>query len=136
MKAIPIFLYKVVNAFVSGLQSKIVVVANTFFEMVSRGRCWNKTVSNDSLVILPFCSIVFFLLSCVYMKTKQAKSNHFLFLNSKHGVVNLQKFLLPGHFGRPDHWKHRASTTQRVLLRLLRFAMSPFVFIWLLAWMI
>ena len=91
MKAIPIFLYKVVNAFVSGLQSKSVMVATTFFEMVSRGRCWNKTVSNDSLVILPFCSIVFFLLSCVYMKTKQAKSNHFLFLNSKHGVVILQK---------------------------------------------
>lgn len=91
MKAIPIFLYKVVNAFVSGLQSKSVMVATTFFEMLSRGRCWNKMVSNDSLVILPFCSIVFFLLSCIYMKTNQAKSNHFLFLNSKHGVVNLQK---------------------------------------------
>lgn len=129
MKAIPIFLYKVVNAFVSGLQSKSVMVATTFFEMLSRGRCWNKMVSNDSLVILPFCSIVFFLLSCIYMKTNQAKSNHFLFLNSKQGLSTYKKFLLPEHFGRPDHWRHRASTMRRVLLRLLRFAISLFVFI-------
>ena len=62
--------------------------------------------------------------------------HHFSVFCHHFNQADLKKFLLAGHFGRPDHWRHRASTTRRVLLRLLKFAISPFVFIWLLACMI